>query len=188
MSASPSMLSRIIITGATVVTMDPNLGTIEDADILIDRGKIVSVGKMISDWAVTRIDGRGMIVMPGFVNGHLHLWQSALRGIAANWTLDHYFGRLIGQIVRLYEPSDAFIGNLAGALDQLNAGVTTLFDWCHIVNTPAHADAAVDGLTESGIRAVFGYGTPMWLFGTKEPHPADARRMRRSGCPTTRLG
>ena len=179
MSASPSMLSRILITGATVVTMDPSLGIIDDGDILIDRGKIVSVGKNINDWAVTRIDGRGMIVMPGFVNGHLHLWQSALRGIAANWTLDHYFGRLIGEIVRLYQPSDAFIGNLAGALDQLNAGVTTLFDWCHIVNTPAHADAAVDGLTESGIRAVFGYGTPMWLFGTKEPHPADARRMRR---------
>jgi 5-methylthioadenosine/S-adenosylhomocysteine deaminase len=70
------------------------------------------------------------------------------------------------------------IGNLVGALDQINSGVTTLFDWCHIVNTPAHADAAVDALREAGIRAIFAYGTPMTLFGTKEPHPADARRMR----------
>ena len=169
---------RIKVTGATVVTMDPRLGTMTNADILIDRGKIVAVGQGLTDWAVTRIDGRGFIAMPGFVNGHLHLWQPALRGLAADWTLDQYFGRLIGEVVRLYEPRDAFIGNLMGALDQVNAGTTTLFDWCHIVNTPAHADAALDGLLESGIRAVFGYGTPMWLFGTKEPHPEDVRRMR----------
>jgi cytosine/adenosine deaminase-related metal-dependent hydrolase len=119
-----------------------------------------------------------MIAMPGFVNGHIHLWQTALRGIAADWTLDHYFGVLIGKVVGLYTPQDAYIGNLVGALDQINSGVTTLFDWCHIVNTPAHADAAVDALKEAGIRAIFAYGTPMTLFGTKEPHPADARRMR----------
>ncbi|WP_048860378.1 amidohydrolase family protein, partial [Acidisphaera rubrifaciens] len=156
------MASRIRIRGATVVTMDPALGIIDPGDIVIDRGRIVAIGRDLTDWAVTVIDGRGMIAFPGFVNAHLHLWQTALRGIAADWTLDQYFGRVIGDIVRLYTPEDARIGNLAGALDQLNGGVTTLFDWCHIVNTPAHADAAVDGLLASGIRAVFGYGTPMW--------------------------
>jgi 5-methylthioadenosine/S-adenosylhomocysteine deaminase len=125
------------------------------------------------------IDGRGMIAMPGFIKGHIHLWQTALRGVAADWTLDHYFGVLIGQVVGLYSPQDAYIGNLVGALDQINSGVTTLFDWCHIVNRPAHADAAVDALQEARIRAIFAYGTPMTLFGTKEPHPADAARMRK---------
>jgi 5-methylthioadenosine/S-adenosylhomocysteine deaminase len=173
------MLPRIRIKGATIVSMDPALGTIESGDLLIDNGKIVAVGKNLRSWAVSEIDGRGMIAMPGFINGHIHLWQTALRGIAADWTLDHYFGVLIGQVVGLYTPQDAYIGNLAGALDQINSGVTTLFDWCHIVNTPAHADAAVDALQESGIRAIFAYGTPMTLFGTKKPHPADARRMRR---------
>jgi cytosine/adenosine deaminase-related metal-dependent hydrolase len=117
--------------------------------------------------------------MPGLINGHIHLWQTALRGVAADWTLDHYFGVLIGQVVKLYTPEDVYIGNLIGALDQINSGVTTLFDWCHIVNTPAHADAAVDALKDAGIRAIFAYGTPMTLFGTTEPHPVDARRMRR---------
>jgi 5-methylthioadenosine/S-adenosylhomocysteine deaminase len=159
--------------------MDPALGIVEAGDILIDDAKIIAVGRNIGSWAVREIDARGMIAMPGFVNGHIHLWQTALRGIAADWTLDHYFGVLIGKVVRLYTPQDAYIGNLVGALDQINSGVTTLFDWCHIVNTPAHADAAVDALQESGIRAVFAYGTPMTLFGTKEPHPADARRMRK---------
>jgi 5-methylthioadenosine/S-adenosylhomocysteine deaminase len=160
--------------------MDPELGILEAGDILIDSDKIVAVGRNLGSWAVSEIDGRGMIAMPGFINGHIHLWQSALRGIAADWTLDHYFGMLIGQVVKLYTPHDAYIGNLIGALDQINSGVTTLLDWCHIVNTPEHADAAVDALQESGIRAVFAYGTPMTLFGTKESHPADARRMRKA--------
>ncbi len=172
------MLPRIRIKGATIVSMDPTLGIIDSGDLLIDDGKIVAVGRNVGSWAVTEINGRDMIAMPGFVNGHIHLWQSALRGIAADWTLDHYFSMLIGKVVGLYTPHDAYIGNLVGALDQINSGVTTLFDWCHIVNTPAHADAAVDALQESRIRAVFAYGTPMTLFGTKEPHPIDARRMR----------
>ena len=159
--------------------MDPVIGIIESGDLLIDGGKIIAVGPGAGSWAVTEINGRDMIAMPGFINGHIHLWQTALRGLAADWTLDHYFSVLIGHVVSLYTPPDAYIGNLVGALDQINTGVTTLFDWCHIVNTPAHADAAVDGLKEARIRAVFAYGTPMTLFGTKEPHPVDARRMRR---------
>jgi cytosine/adenosine deaminase-related metal-dependent hydrolase len=173
------MLPRIRVKGATIVSMDPTLGIIESGDLLIDGGKIIAVGRNVGGWAVIEIDGRGMIAMPGFINGHIHLWQTALRGVAADWTLDHYFGVLIGKVVGLYTPQDVFIGNLVGALDQINSGVTTLFDWCHIVNTPAHADAAVDALQEARIRAVFAYGTPMTLFGTKEPHPADARRMRK---------
>jgi 5-methylthioadenosine/S-adenosylhomocysteine deaminase len=177
------MVPRIKIKGATIVSMDPGLGIIDPGDLITDGGKIVAVGPTLDDWAVSTIDGRGMIAVPGFINGHLHLWQTALRGIAADWTLDQYFGALIGRVVGLYTPEDAYIGNLVGALDQINGGVTTLFDWCHIVNTPAHADAAVDALVEARIRAVFGYGTPMTLFGTREPHPPDVRRMR-----TERLG
>jgi 5-methylthioadenosine/S-adenosylhomocysteine deaminase len=173
------MLPRIRVKGATIVSMDPTLGIIESGDLLMDGGKIVAVGRNVGSWAVIEIDGRGMIAMPGFINGHIHLWQTALRGVAADWTLDHYFNVLIGQVVGLYSPQDVYIGNLIGALDQINSGVTTLLDWCHIVNTPAHADAAVDALQEARIRAVFAYGTPMTLFGTKEPHPADAARMRK---------
>jgi 5-methylthioadenosine/S-adenosylhomocysteine deaminase len=172
------MLPRIRVKGATIVSMDEQLGVIESGDLLIDNGKIIAVGRNLGSWAVMEIDGRGMIAMPGLINGHIHLWQTALRGIAADWTLDHYFSMLIGKVVGLYTPEDVYLGNLVGALDQINSGVTTLFDWCHIVNTPTHADAAVDALKEARIRAVFGYGTPMTLFGTKEPHPADARRMR----------
>jgi cytosine/adenosine deaminase-related metal-dependent hydrolase len=51
--------------------MDPTLGIIESGDLLIDGGKIIAVGKNVGSWAVTEIDGRGMIAMPGFINGHI---------------------------------------------------------------------------------------------------------------------
>ena len=118
-------MSRIRVKRATIVSMDPALGIIELGDLLIDRDKIIAVGRDIGSWAVREIDGRGMIAMPGFINGHIHLWQTALRGIAADWTLDQYFGVLIGKAVRLYTPQDGYIGNLVGALDQINSGITT---------------------------------------------------------------
>jgi len=171
-------MARLLLKGATVVSMDPKIGIVSGGDVLIDGTKIAAVDRRIDDWSAEPIDASQMIVMPGFVNGHLHLWQTALRAVAADWTVDHYFHVLIGKLVRHYAPDDVYIGNLMGALDQINNGITTIFDWCHIVNSPAHADAAVDALKDSQIRAVFAYGTPMTLFGTKEPHPADARRMR----------
>jgi 5-methylthioadenosine/S-adenosylhomocysteine deaminase len=69
------MLPRIRVKGATIVSMDPTLGIIESGDLLIDGGKIIAVGRNVGSWAVIEIDGRGMIAMPGFINGHIHLWQ-----------------------------------------------------------------------------------------------------------------
>ena len=144
--------------------MDPSIGIIDDGDLLIDDGKIIAIGQKLGSWAVMEIDGRGMIAMPGLINGHIHLWQTALRGVAADWTLDQYFGVLIGQVVRLYTPEDVYIGNLVGALDQINSGVTTLLTGA---TSSTHAQSrqmqAVDALQDAGIRAVFAYGTPMTL-------------------------
>jgi 5-methylthioadenosine/S-adenosylhomocysteine deaminase len=75
------MSPRIRVKGAIIVSMDPTLGIIEAGDLLIDDGKIIAVGRNLGSWAVIEIDGRGMIAMPGFINGHIHLWQTALRGM-----------------------------------------------------------------------------------------------------------
>jgi 5-methylthioadenosine/S-adenosylhomocysteine deaminase len=101
-----------------------------------------------------------MIVMPGLINGHLHTWQSALRGVAADWTVAHYMQAMHRGLATLYRPEDIYIANLMGALNQINGGTTTLVDWCHNNPTPEHTDAAIEGLAESGIRAVFLHGSP----------------------------
>ncbi len=91
----------------------------------------------------------------------MHTWQTALRGLAANWTLLEYLSRTCTPAwPRCSSPQDLHIATLVGALNQLNCGTTTLADWCHNNPTPAHNDAAVDGLLQSGIRAAYFHGTP----------------------------
>ena len=69
-----------------------------------------------------------------------------------------------------YRPEDVLAANRWGALECINAGITTLVDWSHIMNTPDHADAAIEGLQDTGIRSVFAFGFPntslqTWWFG-----------------------
>jgi 5-methylthioadenosine/S-adenosylhomocysteine deaminase len=154
-------MSRMLIKGGYVVTMDAQLRELPQGDVLIENGRIAAIAPRLDapDGAET-IDAAGMIVMPGLVNGHLHTWQSALRGIAGDWTVAQYMQAMHRGLATLYRPEDIYIANLMGALNQINNGATTLVDWCHNNPTPAHTDAAIDGLTESGIRAVFLHGSP----------------------------
>jgi cytosine/adenosine deaminase-related metal-dependent hydrolase len=151
----------MLIKGGCVVTMDPQLGELPQGDVLIENGRIAAIAPRIEapDGAEV-IDAAGMIVMPGLINGHLHTWQSALRGIAGDWTVAQYMQAMHRGLATLYRPEDIYIANLMGALNQINHGATTLVDWCHNNPTPAHTEAAIDGLAEAGIRAVFLHGSP----------------------------
>jgi cytosine/adenosine deaminase-related metal-dependent hydrolase len=122
-----------------------------------------------------------MIVMPGFVDTHRHTWQTPVRGVLPCCTLDNYFAVMLGSVGGHYRPEDVHVGNYAGALEALNGGVTTLLDWSHINNTPDHSDAAIQGLKDAGIRAIYAHGVPTggewWAFSELE-HPEDIRRIR----------
>jgi cytosine/adenosine deaminase-related metal-dependent hydrolase len=153
------MSDNLLIRGGTVMTVDPRLGDIPAGDVLVRDGRIAAVGTDLRADGVQVIDASDMIVMPGLVDTHRHLWQSSLRQIAADWTLGQYAERMLGLIGPRFTAEDVHTGNLLGALEALNGGVTTVMDWSHIMNTPEHADAAVQALLGSGIRAVFGYGS-----------------------------
>jgi len=99
-----------------------------------------------------------MIVIPGLVDSHRHTWQTILRAVGTDWTLGQYFTGMRLIAGRLYEPQDMYISNHLGALEALNSGITTLYDWCHNNNTPDHAEQAFLGLRDAGIRGVWGYG------------------------------
>jgi cytosine/adenosine deaminase-related metal-dependent hydrolase len=149
-----------LIKNATLVTMDDALGDFSEADVLIDGGVITAVGRDLPQAGAEIIDGQGRIVIPGLINAHMHTWQTCLRGVAANWTLLEYFRQVHAGLATLFTPEDIYVSTLAGALNQLNCGCTTLVDWCHNNPTPAHTDRAIDGLEESGIRAAFFHGSP----------------------------
>jgi cytosine/adenosine deaminase-related metal-dependent hydrolase len=152
-------MARTLIRGATVVTMDA-AGVLPVADILVTGDRLTEIAPHLIVDDAEIIDATGCIIIPGLINAHMHTWQTALRGVAANWTLTEYFRKMHAGLATVFEPDDLYIATLVGALNQLNCGTTTLGDWCHNNRTPAHNDAAVTGLLESGIRAAFFHGTP----------------------------
>ncbi|MCM5571537.1 amidohydrolase family protein [Burkholderiaceae bacterium FT117] len=176
---------RILLKCATLVTMDERLGVIDNADLLVHGDRIAAIAHRIDEPDAQVVDCAGRIVIPGLINAHLHTWQTGLRGAAANWTLPEYFRSMHAGLATFFGPEDINVATLAGALNQINCGTTTLVDWCHNNPTPEHTDAAIEGLAESGIRAVFMHGSPkpdpkpgqrpFWEL----PHPrAEIERLR----------
>jgi 5-methylthioadenosine/S-adenosylhomocysteine deaminase len=154
-------MPHTLIKGGSIVTMDSPIGDLACGDVLIEGDHIAAIGPALAAPAGAQIiDAAGMIVMPGLVNAHLHTWQSALRGIAGDWTVAHYMQAMHRGLATLFTPEDIYIANLMGALNQINGGATTLVDWCHNNPTPERTDAAVKGLADAGIRAVFLHGSP----------------------------
>jgi 5-methylthioadenosine/S-adenosylhomocysteine deaminase len=178
---------RLFIRNGFVVSMDPDVGEIANGDVLVEDGAIVEVGRGLSVEDAEIVDATDMIVMPGFVDTHRHTWQTPVRGVLPSCTLDHYFAVMLGSVGGHYRPEDVHIGDYAGSLEALNAGVTTLLDWSHISNTPDHSDAAIQGLKDAGIRAVYAHGMPTggewWSFSELE-HPEDIRRVRDTYFPS----
>jgi 5-methylthioadenosine/S-adenosylhomocysteine deaminase len=177
------MTRRTLLRGGHVLTMDPGLGDLPTGDVLIEDDTIVGVdGRIDADAEV--IDVTGRIVIPGFVDTHRHTWEAAIRGCAPNATLDDYFVEVLDTFAPVYRPEDVYASNLAGALECVNAGITTLVDWSHINNTPDHPDAALQGLREAGIRAQYAYGSANtslsdYWYESKIAMPADdVRRIR----------
>lgn len=160
---------RTLIKNGRIVTMDKSLGQLSGGDILIEGDKIIAISQNIEAHGAEIIDASEMIVLPGFINGHLHTWQTNLRGLAADWSVSEYMRAMHRGLATLFRPEDIYIGNLMGALNQLNNGVTTLVDWCHNNPTPQHTDAAVKGLQDAGIRALFLHGSP-------KPDPGPGQR------------
>jgi len=175
------MADRTLIEAGTVLTMDPELGVLEPGQILVEDGKIAAVG---SDLGVSDAEVISMpeaIALPGFVDTHRHTWQAPLRLLASDWTLGHYLMGIHSGFSKHFRPEDTYAGNLIGTLEALDSGITTLLDWSHNLATPDHADAAIEGLKDSGARAIFahGSGAEQWSnLPSPVPHSDDVKRLR----------
>ncbi len=194
----------VVLRGGTVLTMNDAHEVLADADVLVVGERIEAVGPGLEvPEEAFEIDASGGIVMPGMIDTHRHMWQTALRGYGADWTLAQYFVWFYLEWGKIFRPQDVHAGNLLSAIESLDAGVTTTVDWSHGLQTVDHADAAVDALEAVPGRFVLAYGNLQqgpWEWSTspdfrasssaasagRQRHarlPDGLRRHRRPGVP-----
>jgi cytosine/adenosine deaminase-related metal-dependent hydrolase len=166
---------KILLTGGTVVSMDPAVGDLDRGDVLIEDGVIVEVAERVDAPEAEVIDATDRIVMPGFVDNHRHAWQTAFRGVGADWTFPEWAVAMHRTVKPHYQPEDVYAGTLLGRLEALHSGVTTMLDWYHVAQGPEHEDAAVAALRDAPGRSIFCLGAG---WGTPDPVDAEIRRVR----------
>jgi len=149
----------VVLRGGTVLPMDDARSVLAGADVLVVGDRVEAVGPELPvPEGTAEIDATGGIVMPGMIDTHRHMWQTAMRGYGADWTLTQYFVWYYLESGRHFRPEDVHAGNLLAALEAIDAGVTTVVDWSHGLQTVDHAEAAVDALRSVPGRFVLAYG------------------------------
>ena len=173
--------TSVVLRGGTVLTLDAQHRVLPGADVLVTGDRIAAVGRALEVPEGTReIDASDGIVMPGMIDTHRHMWQTAMRGYGADWTLTQYFVWYYLESGKHFRPQDVRAGNLLAAAEALDAGVTTCVDWSHGLQTVGHAEAAVDALRTVPGRYVLAYGNIQqapWEWSTSADFQAFARRM-----------
>jgi 5-methylthioadenosine/S-adenosylhomocysteine deaminase len=159
------MRDEVVIRNGYVMTMDAKHGDLPGADVHVKDGAIVAVGRNLEAPDAEAVDGSGMIVLPGLVETHWHMWNTLLRSMAGDKRELGYFPTTLA-LGKAYLPSDMYQGTRLAAAEALNGGITFVHDWCHNIRSPKYAEENLRALRESGIRGRFSYGAA-------QGHPAD---------------
>lgn len=151
--------SRVLLKGATVLTMDPEVGDFPSGDLLIEGNRIAAVAPSLAeaakDGAAHVVDVAGHILIPGFQDTHRHCWQNQLRRLIPDCDDNSAYLAVTHEWVGFsYRPHDIYVGNLISALGCIDAGITCVLDFFHNPRTPEHTDAAIRAMKEVGIRGV----------------------------------
>jgi cytosine/adenosine deaminase-related metal-dependent hydrolase len=179
---------RVLLHGATVLTMDPQLGDLARGDVLLNGAVIEAVGPdlgpQVTDPDLLVLDLPGMIVLPGLVDGHRHCWQNQLRRLICDADIDEYIAMTHGSTALHYRPADMFAGDLVSLLGAIDSGVTCVLDFSHNSRSPEHSDAVFDAYRESGARTVH-VGAPPNAGSWAGQFPGDLLRLRDEHCGGT---
>ncbi len=151
----PADRRRIVFAGATVVTMDPDLGIVDGGDVLVVGDTITAVGRDLDAGDAVVVDAAGTVLTPGFVDTHRHAWQAQLRRIMPDVDdLAGYIMATLAGYATVYRPEDMYTGTRLAALTAIDSGITTMLDFSHNSRTREHSDAAIEALLDAGIRGV----------------------------------
>jgi 5-methylthioadenosine/S-adenosylhomocysteine deaminase len=170
---------EFVIRGANVLTIDPAIGDLASGDVHVRNGDIVAVAASVDAPTAAVIDGRNMICMPGFVETHWHLWTSACRPVVRADDRRYGYFPVTSRLGPHYTAEDSYRNVRLGLAEALNAGVTSVHNWAHNVRSPAHADAEMSAMRDTGIRGRFAYGSPQGGPNDKPMDIADLARAKR---------
>ena len=177
---APKLRARenFVIRNAFVMTMERDTGDIANGDVHVRDGAIVAVGQKLAAPGVKAIDGAGMIVLPGLVETHWHMWNSLLRSMSGEKPELGYF-RSTAMLGQHYLPDDMYQGTRLAAAEAINNGITFVHDWCHNIRAPQYADADLRALREAGLRARFSYGASQGMPNDQGIDLTDLERLQR---------
>jgi 5-methylthioadenosine/S-adenosylhomocysteine deaminase len=148
------------IDHATLLPMTERGHIIKNGSIHIKDGRIAGIAqgrKTKGRPQVRRIDAAGMIILPGLVNTHVHLFQTLIRGICDNLPLLDWLKKIYA-VGKVLTARDAYQGALLGCLESIRSGTTTLLDHHFLFRDPEIADAILAAFKETKIRGFLARG------------------------------
>src|SRR5215216_1846237 len=157
---------EFVIRNGFVLTMDPQLGDIPGGSVHVRNGEIVAVGTNVSSDAEI-IDATDMIVLPGLIETHWHMWNTLFRSFSGDEQAHGYFPT-VARYGAVMTPEDMYQGARLSASEAIYSGMTTVHDWCHNIRAPEYAQKDIQALKDTGIRARFSYG---WWQGQGDKEP-----------------
>jgi 5-methylthioadenosine/S-adenosylhomocysteine deaminase len=178
-AASLPARGEFVVRGAYVLSMDDKVGDLPSGDVHVRDGAIVAVAASVNAPGAQLIDSKGMICMPGFVDTHLHHWTSVLRPLMRADDPKLTYFPVTAACGVVYTPEDSYRSVRLSLAQSLSAGITTTQNWAHNVRSPAHADAEMGAMRDTGIRGRFAYGNPALHPNDKTIDLADLPRAKR---------
>ncbi|MEM0954749.1 MAG: amidohydrolase family protein [Pseudomonadota bacterium] len=163
LGASAVFADKTLVANATILTMAPDQPAPFRGYMLFDSSGIIALGA--GDFAgstagFTLIDASSQVLMPGFVSGHNHLWQSAFRGIAADGELFPWLQSLHWTYGDDFSDGDFYAFTLQGALDQLQHGITTTYSHSQrLGGSEAQYLESLQASLDAGQHFVFAYNS-----------------------------
>jgi 5-methylthioadenosine/S-adenosylhomocysteine deaminase len=144
-------MAKILIKQACVVTMNA-INEVFNGDVLIENRRIVKMGQSLQETADKVIHANGKVLLPGFVQTHIHLCQTLFRGRADDLELIDWLKKRIWPLEAAHNEDSVFYSALLGAGELIRSGTTTILD----METVNHTNSAFEAISQSGIRAIAG--------------------------------
>jgi 5-methylthioadenosine/S-adenosylhomocysteine deaminase len=151
-----------IIRNAVIMTMNESNEVLK-GDVLITGNRITAIGDGLTEKADVTIDAGGKVLLPGFVQTHIHLCQTLFRGRADDLALIDWLRQKIWPLEAAHDEDSVYYSALLGLGELIRSGTTTILD----METVNYTDSAFRAIEESGMRALS--GKVMMDHGTEVP-------------------